>query len=146
MALYIPAGRRRRRTIALTATALLIGLVAGGLVGRASAPSVEDRIHSVQVDARRTAAGLRVLALHDQAGAIATQTPGGGGAELVLARTRIELERSFARAPWLARAQRDQLLLALDALRATPDRGGATFGAAADALAANIEHAFGVGG
>lgn len=146
MALYIPAGRRRRRTIALVAAALVVGLAAGALVGRATAPSIDDHVRSVQGDARQTAAGLRVLALHDQAGAISSQTPGAGGADLVLGRTRNELDDEFARAPWLGRAQREELLRALDALQSIADRTSAAFGRAADALARKIETTFGAGG
>lgn len=143
MALYVPAGRHRRHTLAFAAIALAVGLAAGVVAGRASAPSVDERVRSVQADARRTAAGLRVLALHDEAGAISNQTAGAGGADLVLGRTRRELERAFSRAPWLGRPQRDDLLAALDALGARPDRTSAAFGAAADALAGKIEATFG---
>ena len=36
MALYIPASRRRRQTILFVVAALVVGLVVGVLVGRAS--------------------------------------------------------------------------------------------------------------
>jgi hypothetical protein len=144
VALYIPAGQRRRRTIALAAGTLVIGLIAGLLIGRALAPSVEDRVRSVQSDARQTAAGLRVLVLHDEAGAVANQTSGDGGADVVLARTRTELDREFARAPWLSRSQHDDLTRALDALVAISDRSSTTFATAAEALAAQIEKTFGI--
>jgi len=143
VALYVPAGRRRRRALALAMAGLAIGLVFGVLIGRSSASSVEDRVRSVQADARQTAAGLRVIALHDQAGAIANEAPGNGGADLVLRRTRTELQHEFARAPWLKQAERDDLLRALDALAAITDRTGAAFGQAADALAGKIETTFG---
>jgi hypothetical protein len=144
VALYIPAGQRRRRTIALVLATLVVGLIAGVLIGRALAPSVEDRVRSVQSDARQTAAGLRVLVLHDEAGAVTNQSPGDGGADVVLARTRTELEDEFARAPWLSGRQRDELIQALDALVAIRDRTSAAFASAAESLAVKIEQTFGV--
>jgi hypothetical protein len=146
VALYIPAGQRRRRTIVTAAIALLLGVAIGVFVGRGSAPSLDDQIHAVQADARQTAAGLRVLAFHDQSGAIANGAPGNGGADLVLQRTRTELDHEFARAPWLGRSQRDDLDHALDALAAMPDRTSASFGTAAEALADQIDTTFGIDG
>jgi hypothetical protein len=142
MALYVPPARRRRRLIAVALLALIVGLAAGVLIGRASTPSVADRVGAVQSDARATAAGLRVVALHDQAGAIANEQPGDGGADLVLARTRTDLEKLFAAAPWLGDAQRTKLRHDLDLLTAITDRTGKAFGTAAEALAAEIDATF----
>lgn len=143
MALYIPAGRRRRRALGLAGATLVLGLVIGVMAGRLTAPSVDDRVRSVSLQARQTAAGLRVLALHDQAGALSNQNGGTGGADLVLQRTRTQLEQLFSRAPWVARTKRDELLHALDALQSLPDRSGTAFATAADALAGDIEVTFG---
>ena len=114
-------------------------------VGRASSPSLTDRVHTVQEDARETAAGLRVLSLHEQAGATSVGTTGNGGADLVLNRTRGELQSEFSDAPWLGDAARTQLLGELDALDAQTDRNSPAFGSAADALASHIEATFGIG-
>ena len=144
MALYSPTGRRRRRAIGLAVATLALGLIAGLLTGRGLAPSVNDRVRSVQSDARQTAAGLRVLVLHDQAGAVANQTPGNGGADLVLQRTRTELDHEFAQAPWLGHAQRDKLIRGLDTLQGLPDRTDSAFANAAEELATNIETTFAI--
>lgn len=145
MALYIPAGRRRRRTLGAAGAALVLGLVVGAMAGRGTAPTIEDRVRSVSTAARQTAAGLRVLALHDQAGAASTQVGETGGADLALQRARQQLSHVFDRAPWLPQAQREKLLKQLDALEAQTDRNGNAFGSAADALADDIEATFGVG-
>lgn len=142
MALYIPPARRRRRLVLAAALALLAGLAAGVLIGRASSPSTVERVRAVQEDARAAAAGLRVLALHDEAGAVANGQPGDGGADLVLTRTRSTLEQAFDQAPWLGRGQRTKLLHDLDLLAATTDRTSKAFGAAAEALAAEIDATF----
>jgi len=144
MALYIPASRRRRQTIAFVVAALVVGLIVGGLVGRASAPSLSDQVHSVQEKARQTASGLRVLSLHQEAGTASNRTAADGGAELVLSRTRDELQTEFGDAPWLDAPSRKELLDALDALEAQSDRNSPEFASAADALATNIEATFGL--
>jgi len=64
MALYIPPARRRRRLIAAAALALVAGLAAGVLIGRASTPSVADRVRAVQSDARAAAAGHVLPVVH----------------------------------------------------------------------------------
>jgi hypothetical protein len=124
--------------------ALVVGLVIGVFAGRASSPSLTDRVHTVQEKARETAAGLRVLSLHGQVGATSTGTPGNGGADLVLNRTRAELESEFSGTPWLDAAARKQLLDELDALDAQSDRTSPAFASAADALASHIEATFGL--
>ena len=143
MALYIPAGRCRRRTLYIGIGALVVGLALGALFGRASAPTISDKVHSVQNDARRTAASLRVIAVHDETGAISTQGNRDAGIALVLSNTRKDLKNEFARAVWLAPEARSALLDDLDVLEAMPDHGSAAFGAAADNLAGNIETTFG---
>ena len=50
MAIYVPRARRRRNLILVGVAGLVVGLVGGGVVGRASAPTVEDLTHR-RVDA-----------------------------------------------------------------------------------------------
>lgn len=145
MAIYVPAARRRRTTIGLAVACLLVGLAVGGFAGRATAPTLSDRLNTVRNEARETAAALRVLALHAQSGAVSNQAPGEGGADLVLERVRNELRREFSLAPWLEPGQRDSLLQALDALRSHVDQSSPDFGTAAEALASDIEATFGIG-
>jgi hypothetical protein len=142
VALYIPASNRRRRTVLIGVAALVIGLVLGVVAGRSTAPTVADEISSVRSDARRTAANLRVIVLHDQAG-IASDT-GGGGTDLQLENTRKELQAEFAAAAWLSQADKDALIASLDALTARTDKSSAEFGTATEALAKQIEETFGV--
>jgi hypothetical protein len=144
MALYVPASRRRRRTILFTVGALVVGLIIGAAVGRTSAPSLTGQVHSVQEKARQTASGLRVLSLHEQAGVASNGTSGDGGADLVLSRTRDELQSEFADAPWLDATSRKQLLDQVDALDAQDDPSSPKFASAADALATQVEATFGV--
>jgi hypothetical protein len=80
-----------------------------------------------------------------QEGATSAGTTGSGGADLVLNRTRGELQSEFSNAPWLGDAARTQLLGELDALDAQTDRNSPAFASAADALASHIEATFGIG-
>ena len=106
-------------------------------------PSLTERVHTVQEDARQTASGLRVLSLHEQAGA-AVDGRGDG----VLISCSIERATSsqgeFADAPWLDATARKQLLDELAALDAQTDRNSPAFASAADALASHIEATFGL--
>jgi hypothetical protein len=140
VALYIAPARRRRRILVAAGVALALGLVVGSVLGRVTAPTLDDRISSVQDDARQTAAGLRVIALHDEAGTASGTDD--QGAELVIERTRSELDDLFDRAPWLGSDTRRTLFDEVDALAAEPDPTSASFGEAADALAGHIEQTF----
>lgn len=137
MSLYIPESRRRRRVLVSAVVALVVGLVLGGLIGRLSAPTVQEQVDAVRNDARQTTAGLRVIALHDQAGA-----GGNGGTSLIVDRTRTELRDEFDRAPWMSQSTRSALLAQLDQLAARTDPRTPAYGTAAEALAAAIDKAF----
>ncbi len=142
MALYVPAARRRRRIVVFTVVALVLGLALGALLGRVTAPTVDDRLASVRKNAQQTAAGLRVIAIHDESNAVSNQTA-NAGANLVLEQTRSDLHNEFNDAPWITLAQREALLKSLDELEAQPDRTTDAFGNAADTLATQIEKTFG---
>jgi hypothetical protein len=142
MALYVSAGRRRRVTYLVGGAALVLGLLLGVAIGRSTVPSLEDRIRDVRADARRTAAGLRVIALHDEEGA-ASPTTGDAGADLVLRRTRVELIDELDGAPWVSAQEGRALLRAVDDLQARRDRAASAFGTAADAVADRIIATFG---
>jgi len=145
MALYVHAGTRRRRTALIAGAAVIAGLAVGLLIGRLTAESTDDVVHSIQADARETAAGLRVIALHDEAGALANSTTSDGGTELVLKRTKTQLLDELDRAVWISTDQRDALLLSLNDLTNSPDRTSPEFGKATEDVAAQIESTFGVG-
>jgi hypothetical protein len=141
MALYVPATTRRRRAVLAVVAAVLLGIGLGVLFGRLTAPSIEKQVAAVRADARAASAGLRVLALHDQAGAISNQA-GDGGAGLVLDQTSGRLGDLFEAAPWLAAGERRALRRELRALDLMTDRTSARFGDAAQALADRIDATF----
>lgn len=146
MALYVARGTRRRRAIAIGSAALVVGLALGFAGGRCTAPTGEEQVRTVQADARRIAAGLRVLALHGEEDALATQGEGDGGAALVLDTAAVDLRSAIAAAPWITRAEGRRLEQEVDALRRADDPTSEAFAARAEAVAASIEEAFGTGG
>src|SRR5881392_2161222 len=59
MALYVPAGARRKRLVLVGALALIAGLLVGFGVGRATSPGLEDEVTDVQNVAFDAVAALR---------------------------------------------------------------------------------------
>jgi hypothetical protein len=145
VALYVPPSRRRRRTVLLAGACIVAGLVVGAVLGRVTAPSVDDRVSDSQEQARQIAAGLRVLSLHVRSGAASTEADGEAGTDLVLRRTSEDLQRAFSDSPWISPTRQASVRRELDALSALTDRTSEEFADAADGLAADIEVAFGLG-
>jgi hypothetical protein len=148
VAIYVPRARRRRNLILIGVVSVVAGLVVGGLVGRASAPTVDDRVSSVHRQARDIAAQLRVVSLHAEGKAASLEAGGDAGAELALSRTETDLRRLFRRAPWIGPKTATDVLAGTVALRSeAPGHAGTpAFGQQVDALAARIEATFGVKG
>ncbi|MDT4917638.1 MAG: hypothetical protein QOH89_2338 [Pseudonocardiales bacterium] len=140
MALYIPESRRRRRLIVVAAIAVVVGLAVGVLIGRATVPTVSDRIATVRTEARDISGGLRVLVLHIQAH---TANDTAGEAKTVVAKVRSQLLAEFDKAPWLGDAQKRALLTELASLTDRTDPTSAAFGSAAESLARHIDVTFG---
>jgi hypothetical protein len=145
VALYVPPSRRRRRTVLLAGACIVAGLVVGAVLGRVTAPSIDDRVSDSQEQARQIAAALRVLSLHIRSGAASTESGGEAGTDLVLRRTGEDLQQAFSDSPWISPSQQASLHQELDALSSLTDRTSGEFADAADALAADIEVAFGLG-
>ena len=132
MAIYVPESRRRRNTIIIAVVAVVAGLVLGFLAGRASAPSLDDRVHDVQEEARTATSQLRVVALHEDA------STGAEGTKLALQRARDDLQTALDDAPWVSAAQAKVLLKAVDDLDASSS------GDDIEDVAKQIDAAFGV--
>jgi hypothetical protein len=145
VAIYVPQGRRRRKLIVVGAGALVVGLVVGVLAGRAAAPTVASRIHSVGNEAHRIASQLRVVSLHEEAGTASLAGGGDAGADLALRRTGADLRRLLRRAPWVSAADGSRLVAdTADLERAAPAEARTpAFGERVDQLAKRIEATFG---
>ena len=145
MAIYVPRTRRRRNLVLVGVAGLVVGLVLGGVVGRSSAPTVEDRVRSVQSEARAIASQLRVVSLHESDRTASLAVGGDAGADLALQRTETNLRRLFRRAPWVASKTAANLLADTVALRVEASGKASTqvFGQKVEGLAATIESTFG---
>jgi hypothetical protein len=146
VAIYVPRARRRRNLIADSVICAVVGVALGLGIGRASAPTVEDRVGSVRTSARDIAAQLRVVSLHISSGAQSLEDSNGdAGAELALRRTESDLRKLVKRAPWVPSKAATDLLADTVALRAeAPHQARSVdFGKQVDALAARIESTFG---
>lgn len=146
MALYTPLAQRRRRLVLVAVAALLLGAVAGAVVGRLTAPTPEQRVAQVQEQARQMSAQLRVLSLHAEAGAASLGSDGDAGSTLALHRTDGELADALQQAPWITPQQGSALRDRLHELERTAntDVATASFATDADQLATDIDRAFGV--
>jgi hypothetical protein len=146
VAIYVPRARRRRNLIVVSVLCAVVGLVLGLGLGRASAPTVEDRVRSVRTEARDIAAQLRVVSLHISSGAESLEDSNGdAGAGLALSRTETNLRKLVRRAPWVPSKAATDLLADTVALKTeAPNQArSAEFGRRVDALAGRIESTFG---
>jgi hypothetical protein len=148
MALYVPAGARRRRLILAVVGGLLVGLVVGFLAGRATSPGLADDVADVQDLAADAATALqRVPIEYEQAvageGGESTDTITGA-----LDRAQAQLDDAYAEAIWLADDASAATDASFDDLRALVREGGpaAEFEAAVGDLVDQIEATFGIEG
>jgi hypothetical protein len=120
MALYISAGRRRRRTVAVAVAVGVLAFVAGLLIGRQQVPSVADRIHSVQGDAGRVATGLERL--DTEYAKVLAGTDTLAGAVLAPIDSVISTaQQALNDAPWITAQERAALVDALTTTRASAE-------------------------
>jgi len=147
MALYIPAGRRRRRLIVAVAVAAVVGLLAGWAIGRAGAPSIDDRASSVRSGAQRVDARLLALPIeYEKVLAGDPQYANGGGPADSLTGIVADTQRLASDAVWLSDGQRAAVVAAVDRARTTAiDRADASaFAAAVDQATSSVETTFGL--
>ncbi len=117
MAIYMPAGRRRRRAALALGAALVVGLVVGVLVGRFTAPSVDDRVAGVRSEGRSVQGELQAMPINYEKELQGnTQFERGGGVADALARARRQLDGALADASWLGRDSRASARAALTSL------------------------------
>jgi hypothetical protein len=150
MALYIPAGRRKRRLLLAGGAGLLIGLLLGFGVGRTSAPNPEDQAKSAKQTAGRVTGALNALPFHyEQAmnGEI-DKTTYATSLDAALRTADDDLVAALANAPWLDPSAKVEVRAQIPELRALAERGASPdeFDAAVGRAVSTIEAAFGTFG
>jgi hypothetical protein len=149
VALYIPAGRRRRRLVLAAVGAAVAGLVLGWALGRSTAPTVADRVDSVRTEARSLDARLAALPNeYDKVLAGDPQYANGGGPADSLTVIVADTGDLAGRTPWLTDGQRTAVV---DAVAAAQRAAAAAAPASefADAVAGattTINQTFGLNG
>lgn len=143
MALDVPVPRHRRQAVVLAAVALVIGLFLGWLIGRGSAPSLEDGVRSAQRRSAQLTERLRALPATAAAAAPDRRT-----AEVLaeLAAIEADLTELYDDAPWIGPATQQLLGEALDRVGAAATGSAVALRTAAIAAAAAINLAFGTSG
>jgi hypothetical protein len=110
LALYVPAGRRRRNVMLGLAGALVVGLVIGGVLGRVTAPTVSDRVASVQDSAREVTSRLRATPIeYEKQLSGSSEFRAGGTVVQSLTDAQSSLESALDDAVWLSAAQRQKI-------------------------------------
>ena len=114
MAVYAGPGRRRRITIAAAAGALIVGLLLGFVVGKASAPSLDDKIAEGRDRGRDFVTALGVLPL--EYGQAAAGSEGTGLIGDTVKRSTRGLAVTLDKQPWLGTLQRQAAESAVKAI------------------------------
>jgi hypothetical protein len=123
MALYVPAGRRRRRVIIVGVVALVAGILLGLLVSRLATPSVDEQVRIKQRDVEQLVARLDGLSLeYEQSGASGASGADAREGTLEAARgIASDTEALMADLPWLSDAQRQAVVQAVGGVNETVD-------------------------
>src|ERR1700709_2801189 len=102
MAMYIPPGRKRRRLLLWIGASVVVGLVIGGILGRVTAPTVEDKVKGARDDAAAAVAQLQALPPeYEKQLSGSSEFEKGGGVDDALTRTRSQLDDAISSAPWI---------------------------------------------
>jgi hypothetical protein len=120
VALYISAGRRRRRAVIAAVVVGVLAFTAGLLVGRQQVPSVADRISRVQGDAGQVATGLERLDT-EYANALAGTDTLDGAVLAPIDDVIATAQRALQQAPWITAQERAAVVQALTTTRASAE-------------------------
>ena len=145
MALYISAGRRRRRALATAAAALVLGLLVGLFVGRAMVTTPAEQARAVAANARDLATRVDALTIEYEQAVGGTGDSVAKGVVEPLAGIEKDLRAALARAPWIGARARTALLGAIDGLRrdATSGMSPTSFDAATATVSATLRTTLG---
>jgi hypothetical protein len=135
MALYVPPSRRRLHVVLIATATLLVGLIVGLVVGRASITTTDERIADVRTEANDIATRLQALTIeYEQALAGRGDTVQGGVIDALDGIAR-DTAKAISTASWLTASNKAEIDDALNKVRASA-RAKVTAQAFADQLAA----------
>lgn len=117
MALYIPAGRRKRNALLVAGAALVLGLVLGWAIGRAQAPSVADKVASVQRDADDLVTRVGALPIEYEQGFAGTGDSIDKGVLVPVGTIQRDTVTLLDRAPWISQSGRNAALDAVASVK-----------------------------
>jgi hypothetical protein len=146
MAIYTSPSRRRARTLIVAAACLVIGVVGGLLIGRATVTTTGARIDDARAAGEELATRVEALTIeYEQAIAGQGDTVTGGVLD-ALAGIRQDATAAADDAPWLSASVRGELDASLRAVADAADAGvdPAAFAARTSATATTIRATFGV--
>lgn len=144
MALYIPAGRRRRKLIVAAVVGVVVGLIVGIGIGRASAPSLSDKVSSAQTAARTLAARLQTVPLEYEKSL--SGTAGAADIPATIATIEAAVPDAVDKAPWLGSEDQKTIVADIEAVVTATKarRPAADVQKAIDTAVATIETSFGI--
>jgi hypothetical protein len=146
VAIYVPPSTRRRRLVLLVVLGLVVGLVAGFGLGRATSSGIDDAVNKVRGHASDAATTLQRLPIEYEQAVAGSGGESTGTITEAIHRAQAELDAAWADASWFGPATRDPVDTAVDALdhfvagHAAP----AQFQSAVEAAVRAIERAFGI--
>jgi hypothetical protein len=144
MAVYAGQAKRKRATYLIAAATLVAGLVLGILIGRATAPTIEDKVADGRAGGRELVTALQVLPLEYQ-----QAQSGSEGTALIgdtVDRSVANLDGALDGAPWLGPAQRRLATQAVQSVKsaATQKVAAAQFKSTVDQASSQIAQVFGI--
>src|SRR5262245_33414301 len=116
------AERQKRRTIAIAVVTLIIGVVFGFVVGRSTAPGVDDALADAQTRGRNLSAALQALPVEYEQAETGQAGETTAGIDDAIQRVVTRADDAVAATPWLGPAARKAVL---DAVAAVPDAANA---------------------
>jgi hypothetical protein len=146
MAIYVPPTTRRRRLVLLVGAGLVVGLLVGFGLGRATSSGVDDAVSGVRDRATEAGTTLERLPIEYEQ---AVADSGGESTRTIteaIDRARAQLDRAWRDASWFGPEVRKPVDAALDELDAAAAQRvpAARFGDAIDAAVTAVEGAFGI--
>src|SRR4051812_12696608 len=108
MAVYMSATRQRRRMIVVALAALLVGLVAGLVLGRQTSSNVNDALGQSRDRGQRLAAALRALPLEYEQAQQGTAGESHTAIDDAVGRVVRQSTDALDHASWLGRSERER--------------------------------------